>query len=74
MGDMGPWLGGQRGTQLRDPAVFTPSLPPRREEVQGGKLIDNVDAKDSGFSGDDGDNKRKALKGLYFRIASKSKF
>ncbi|XP_026984814.1 two pore calcium channel protein 2-like [Sagmatias obliquidens] len=43
----------------------------QEEEVQGGKLIDNVDAKDSGFSGDDGDNKRKALKGLYFRIASK---
>jgi hypothetical protein len=41
--------------------------------VQGGKLTDNVDAKDSGFSGDDGDNKRKALKGLYCRIASKSK-
>uniref|UniRef100_A0A8C0DU09 Ion transport domain-containing protein n=1 Tax=Balaenoptera musculus TaxID=9771 RepID=A0A8C0DU09_BALMU len=43
----------------------------QEEEVQDGKLIDNVDAKDSGFSGDDGDNKRKALKGLYFRIASK---
>uniref|UniRef100_A0A8C9CQT8 Ion transport domain-containing protein n=1 Tax=Phocoena sinus TaxID=42100 RepID=A0A8C9CQT8_PHOSS len=43
----------------------------QEEEVQDGKLIDNVDAKDSGFSGDDGDNKRRALKGLYFRIASK---
>ena len=42
--------------------------------MQDGKLVDNVDAKDSGFSGDDGDNKRKDLKGLYFRIASKSKF
>uniref|UniRef100_A0A673SUB2 Ion transport domain-containing protein n=1 Tax=Suricata suricatta TaxID=37032 RepID=A0A673SUB2_SURSU len=43
----------------------------QEEEMQDGKLIDNVDAKDSGFSGDDGDNKRKDLKGLYFRIASK---
>ncbi|CAK7296961.1 Two pore calcium channel protein 1 [Vulpes lagopus] len=43
----------------------------QEEEMQDGKLIDNMDAKDSGFSGDDGDNKRKALKGLYFRIASK---
>ncbi|XP_045834592.1 two pore calcium channel protein 1-like isoform X2 [Meles meles] len=45
----------------------------QEEEMHDGKLVDNVDAKDSGFSGDDGDNKRKALKGLYFRIASKSK-
>uniref|UniRef100_A0A8C0X4T0 Ion transport domain-containing protein n=1 Tax=Castor canadensis TaxID=51338 RepID=A0A8C0X4T0_CASCN len=45
----------------------------QEDDVQGGKLTDNVDAKDSGFSGDDGDNKRKALKGLYCRIASKSK-
>ncbi|XP_032267073.1 two pore calcium channel protein 1-like [Phoca vitulina] len=43
----------------------------QEEEMQDGKLVDNMDAKDSGFSGDDGDNKRKALKGLYFRIASK---
>ncbi|XP_060043257.1 two pore calcium channel protein 1-like isoform X2 [Erinaceus europaeus] len=43
----------------------------QEEEVQDGKLIDNVDTKDCGFSGDDGDNKRKSLKGLYFRIASK---
>ncbi|XP_023107666.1 two pore calcium channel protein 1-like isoform X3 [Felis catus] len=43
----------------------------QEEEMQDGKLVDNVDAKDSGFSGDDGDNKRKDLKGLYFRIASK---
>ncbi|KAF0876548.1 TPC1 protein, partial [Crocuta crocuta] len=43
----------------------------QEEEMQDGKLIDNVDAKDSGFSGEDGDNKRKDLKGLYFRIASK---
>lgn len=42
--------------------------------MHDGKLVDNTDAKDSGFSGDDGDNKRKALKGLYFRIASKSEF
>lgn len=42
--------------------------------MQDGKLIDNVESKDSGFHGDDGDNKRKTLKGLYFRIASKSKF
>ncbi|XP_044117576.1 two pore calcium channel protein 1-like isoform X2 [Neovison vison] len=43
----------------------------QEEEMHDGKLVDNTDAKDSGFSGDDGDNKRKALKGLYFRIASK---
>ncbi|XP_045740485.1 uncharacterized protein LOC123851042 isoform X1 [Mirounga angustirostris] len=43
----------------------------QEEEMQDGKLVDNMDAKDSGFSGDDGDNKRKSLKGLYFRIASK---
>lgn len=43
----------------------------QEEEMQDGKLVDNMDTKDSGFSGDDGDNKRKALKGLYFRIASK---
>uniref|UniRef100_A0A8C9KPX1 Ion transport domain-containing protein n=1 Tax=Panthera tigris altaica TaxID=74533 RepID=A0A8C9KPX1_PANTA len=43
----------------------------QEEEMQDGMLVDNVDAKDSGFSGDDGDNKRKDLKGLYFRIASK---
>ncbi|XP_025782994.1 two pore calcium channel protein 1-like [Puma concolor] len=43
----------------------------QEEEMQDRKLVDNVDAKDSGFSGDDGDNKRKDLKGLYFRIASK---
>ena len=50
------------------------SLSPCREEMQDRSLVDNVDAKDSGFHGDEGDNKRKALKGLYFRIASKSKF
>ena len=49
-------------------------LPPWREEVQDGGLIDHMDTKDSGFSADDGDNRKKALKGLYFRIASKSKF
>ncbi|XP_053746929.1 two pore calcium channel protein 1-like isoform X2 [Panthera pardus] len=43
----------------------------QEEEMQDGMLVDNVDAKDSGFSGDDGDNKRKDLKSLYFRIASK---
>lgn len=43
----------------------------QEEAVQDGKLVDNMDTRDSGFSGDDGDNKRKALKGLYFRIASK---
>lgn len=42
--------------------------------MQDGGLIDNMDAKDSGFSPDEGDNKKKDLKGLYFRIASKSKF
>lgn len=42
--------------------------------MQDGKLTDNMDAKDSGFSGDGEDNKREALKGLYFRIASRSKF
>ncbi|XP_036780023.2 two pore calcium channel protein 1-like isoform X2 [Manis pentadactyla] len=43
----------------------------QEEEMQDGKLIDNMESKDSGFHGDDGDNKRKTLKGLYFRIASK---
>uniref|UniRef100_A0A8D1HEG4 Ion transport domain-containing protein n=1 Tax=Sus scrofa TaxID=9823 RepID=A0A8D1HEG4_PIG len=43
----------------------------QEEEMQDRSLVDNVDAKDSGFHGDEGDNKRKALKGLYFRIASK---
>ncbi|XP_047601587.1 two pore calcium channel protein 1-like isoform X1 [Lutra lutra] len=43
----------------------------QEEEMHDRKLVDNMDVKDSGFSGDDGDNKRKALKGLYFRIASK---
>uniref|UniRef100_A0A4W2CY06 Ion transport domain-containing protein n=1 Tax=Bos indicus x Bos taurus TaxID=30522 RepID=A0A4W2CY06_BOBOX len=43
----------------------------QEEEVQNGGLIDNMDAKDSGFSADEGDNKKKDLKGLYFRIASK---
>ncbi|XP_044628808.2 two pore channel protein 2-like [Equus asinus] len=43
----------------------------QEEAVQDGKLVDNMDTRDSGFSEDDGDNKRKALKGLYFRIASK---
>ncbi|XP_044935086.1 two pore calcium channel protein 1 isoform X2 [Mustela putorius furo] len=43
----------------------------QEEEMHDGKLVDNMDAKDSGFSGDDGDKQRKALKGLYFRIASK---
>lgn len=62
------------GTLLRDLTLFVLSLPPCREAVQDGKLVDNMDTRDSGFSEDDGDNKRKALKGLYFRIASKSKF
>nr|XP_019607237.1 PREDICTED: two pore calcium channel protein 2-like [Rhinolophus sinicus] len=43
----------------------------QEEDVQDGKLTDNMDAKDSGFSGDGEDNKREALKGLYFRIASR---
>ncbi|XP_006156692.1 two pore calcium channel protein 1-like [Tupaia chinensis] len=43
----------------------------QEEEVQDGKLNDNMDAKAGGFSGHDEDNKRKTLKGLYFRIASK---
>ncbi|XP_062933886.1 two pore channel protein 2-like [Cynocephalus volans] len=43
----------------------------QEEDMQDGKLTDNIDAKDSGFMGDNGDNKRKASKGLYFRIASK---
>uniref|UniRef100_A0A8C6FNY4 Ion transport domain-containing protein n=1 Tax=Moschus moschiferus TaxID=68415 RepID=A0A8C6FNY4_MOSMO len=43
----------------------------QEEEVQDGGLIDNMDTKDSGFSADEGDNRKKALKGLYFRIASK---
>ncbi|XP_055257210.1 two pore channel protein 1-like [Moschus berezovskii] len=43
----------------------------QEEEVQDGGLIDNMDTKDSGFSADEGDNRKKVLKGLYFRIASK---
>ncbi|XP_064227884.1 two pore channel protein 2-like [Aotus nancymaae] len=43
----------------------------REEELQDGKLTDHVDTKDRGLHGDDGDNKTKALKGLYCRIASK---
>ncbi|XP_032958249.1 two pore calcium channel protein 1 [Rhinolophus ferrumequinum] len=43
----------------------------QEEDVQDGKLPDNVDAQDSAFRGDDEDNKRKALKGLHFRIASR---
>uniref|UniRef100_A0A2K5QJ75 Ion transport domain-containing protein n=1 Tax=Cebus imitator TaxID=2715852 RepID=A0A2K5QJ75_CEBIM len=43
----------------------------QEEELQDGKLTDHVDTKDRGLHGDDGDNKRKALKGLYCRIASK---
>ncbi|XP_044781514.2 two pore calcium channel protein 2 isoform X4 [Bubalus bubalis] len=43
----------------------------QEEEVQDGGLIDSMDTKDSGFSADEGDNKKKDLKGLYFRIASK---
>ncbi|KAM5227801.1 two pore channel protein 2-like [Ctenodactylus gundi] len=43
----------------------------QEEEVQDGKFADHMDTKDSGFSGDDGDNRRKSLKGLYCRIASK---
>ncbi|XP_032099586.1 two pore calcium channel protein 2-like isoform X2 [Sapajus apella] len=43
----------------------------QEEELQDGKLTDDVDTKDRGLHGDDGDNKRKALKGLYCRIASK---
>ncbi|EPY82053.1 two pore calcium channel protein 1 [Camelus ferus] len=40
----------------------------QEEKVQDGRLIENMDAKDSGFIED---NKKKDLKGLYFRIASK---
>lgn len=58
---------------MRDLAVML-CLSSRREDVQDGKLPDNVDAQDSGFREDDEDNKKKALKGLYFRIASRSKF
>uniref|UniRef100_A0A8C3YLG5 Ion transport domain-containing protein n=1 Tax=Catagonus wagneri TaxID=51154 RepID=A0A8C3YLG5_9CETA len=43
----------------------------QEEEVQDGRLADSVDAKDCGFSGDEEDNEREALKGLYFRIASR---
>ncbi|CAI9173911.1 unnamed protein product [Rangifer tarandus platyrhynchus] len=43
----------------------------QEEEVQDGGLIGHMDTEDSGFSVDDGDNRKKALKGLYFRIASK---
>ncbi|XP_010335749.1 two pore channel protein 2-like [Saimiri boliviensis] len=43
----------------------------QEEELQDGKLTDHVDTKDRGLHGDDGDDKRKALKGLYCRIASK---
>ncbi|KAB1256904.1 Two pore calcium channel protein 1 [Camelus dromedarius] len=40
----------------------------QEEKVQDGRLIENMDAKDSGFIED---NKKEDLKGLYFRIASK---
>ncbi|KAM9584811.1 LOW QUALITY PROTEIN: two pore channel protein 2-like [Trichechus inunguis] len=43
----------------------------KEAEVQDGTLTDNTDTEDGGFSGDDGHSRRKALKGLYFRIASK---
>ncbi|KAM6202375.1 two pore channel protein 2-like [Rhynchocyon petersi] len=43
----------------------------KEEEEQAGELIGNMDTKESAFNGDDGDRKRKALKGAYFRIASK---
>ncbi|KAM5253135.1 two pore channel protein 2-like isoform 2-T2 [Hipposideros larvatus] len=43
----------------------------QEEDVQDGKLTDNMNVKENDFSGDDEDNKRKALKGLYFRIASR---
>ncbi|KAL0620150.1 Two pore calcium channel protein 1 [Plecturocebus cupreus] len=43
----------------------------QEEELQDGKLTDHVATKDCGLHGDEGDNKRKALKGLYCRIASK---
>lgn len=41
--------------------------------MKDGGLIDHVDTKDSGFSADEGGNKKRDLRGLYFRIASKSK-
>ncbi|XP_007957706.1 two pore calcium channel protein 1-like [Orycteropus afer afer] len=43
----------------------------KEEEVQDGELIDIMDTKDRSFIKSDGDRKRKALKGSYFRIASK---
>ncbi|XP_037383734.1 uncharacterized protein LOC119259205 [Talpa occidentalis] len=43
----------------------------QEEKEQDWKLIDDMDPKNTVFSGDDGDNKRKSSKGLYFRIASK---
>ncbi|EHA99036.1 Two pore calcium channel protein 2 [Heterocephalus glaber] len=42
-----------------------------KEDVQDWKLTGNIGTVDSTFSGNDGDNRGKALKGLYFRIASK---
>ncbi|XP_075419261.1 two pore channel protein 2-like [Tenrec ecaudatus] len=43
----------------------------QEEEVQGADLIDHTDTNDSCFNEDERDRKRKALKGSYFRIASK---
>ncbi|XP_004844387.1 two pore calcium channel protein 2-like [Heterocephalus glaber] len=43
----------------------------QEEDVQDWKLTGNIGTVDSTFSGNDGDNRGKALKGLYFRIASK---
>ncbi|KAG8509720.1 Two pore calcium channel protein 2 [Galemys pyrenaicus] len=43
----------------------------QEEEIQDQEFNDDNDPKDTSFSGDDGDNKRKSWKGLYFRIASK---
>ncbi|XP_054977630.1 two pore channel protein 2-like [Sorex araneus] len=43
----------------------------QEDEDKDGTLIDNMDVKDNGFSRDDEDDQRKALKGSYFRIASK---
>ncbi|KAI4586979.1 hypothetical protein MJG53_004766 [Ovis ammon polii x Ovis aries] len=43
----------------------------QEEDMKDGGLIDHVDTKDSGFSADEGGNKKRDLRGLYFRIASK---
>uniref|UniRef100_A0A286XHN7 Ion transport domain-containing protein n=1 Tax=Cavia porcellus TaxID=10141 RepID=A0A286XHN7_CAVPO len=43
----------------------------QEEDVEDWKLIRNTGARDSAFSGSDGDHRIKASEGLYFRIASK---